>query len=230
MDNESKILIEKLIEAIDSPDWWIIVITLINAIIMLWLGWRQYKLQKQQTYLQKQQVQQQEYELYKQMYIQIDKVEIFIEIFLSKLVVILFEWGEQERINEIDKIINDAKSLGITFMESTYDIELKGCGNVIDVQGYYDALQEIKYTTMYLKYMLEKDMIDIHINKKVDVINDEIYLTKNNAKLASLIVDCCNDEYYQKQLKKKIFKCVDMIDNANKSHIRDEIKKRIASK
>ena len=161
------------------------------------------------------------------MYIQIDKVEIFTDIFLSKLVIILFEWEDEERVNEIDKIINKANSLSITFMESTYDIELKGCGNVIDVRGYYDALQEIKYTTIYLKQLIENDKIHIPVNKEVDVFNDKMYLTKNNAKLASIIIDCCKDECYKNQLKARIFKCVEMIDSANKSHIREVIKKKI---
>ena len=56
MDYETKILLEKLIEAVNSPDWWSIgitaVITTINAVIMVWLGWQQYQLQKKQTSIQ----------------------------------------------------------------------------------------------------------------------------------------------------------------------------------
>ena len=44
MDYETKILLNKLVEAVDSPDWWAIGITIVNALIMAWLGWRQYKL------------------------------------------------------------------------------------------------------------------------------------------------------------------------------------------
>ena len=62
MDNETQILIEKLIEAIDSPDWWIIGITVVNALIMAWLGWKQFQLQKRQT-------KQQGYELYRKLYV-----------------------------------------------------------------------------------------------------------------------------------------------------------------
>ena len=87
MTDETKILFEQLIEAINSPDWWTIgitsIIALINAGFLAWLGWRQYKLQKQQnkiqeyqTELQKQQtIAQQrqtealEYERYRRLYV-----------------------------------------------------------------------------------------------------------------------------------------------------------------
>ena len=52
MDYEIKIYLDNLIEAVEklnSPDWWTIGITIVNALIMIWLGWKQYKLQKEQS-------------------------------------------------------------------------------------------------------------------------------------------------------------------------------------
>ena len=52
MDYESKILLNRLVdevEKLNSPDWWVIGITFVNALIMAWLGWKQYKLQQRQT-------------------------------------------------------------------------------------------------------------------------------------------------------------------------------------
>ena len=63
MDYETKILLHRLVEEIEklnSPDWWVIAITIINAGFMAWLGWRQYKLQKRQTEAL-------EYELYRKL-------------------------------------------------------------------------------------------------------------------------------------------------------------------
>ena len=54
MDYETKLLLNKLVEAVDCPDWWAIGITVVKAFIVAWLGWRQYKLQQRQTELQKQ--------------------------------------------------------------------------------------------------------------------------------------------------------------------------------
>lgn len=54
MDYETKIYLDNLIEAVEklnSPDWWTIGITVVNALIMIWLGWKQYKIQLQQNKL-----------------------------------------------------------------------------------------------------------------------------------------------------------------------------------
>lgn len=52
MDYEIKILLNRLaeeVEQLNEPDWWVIGITIVNAFIMAWLGWKQYKLQQRQT-------------------------------------------------------------------------------------------------------------------------------------------------------------------------------------
>ena len=64
MDYETKIYLDNLIEAVEklnSPDWWSIGITIVNALIMIWLGCKQYKLQKEQSKLQ-------EYAIYRKLY------------------------------------------------------------------------------------------------------------------------------------------------------------------
>ena len=59
MDYETKIYLEKLIEAIDSPDWWSVIVTFIAAVVAATityvLGKRQNQLQEQQIKLQEQQ-------------------------------------------------------------------------------------------------------------------------------------------------------------------------------
>ena len=55
MEQEIQVVLSELIDVIRRPDWWTIGITIVNAAIMVWLGWRQYKLQQQQTELQKRQ-------------------------------------------------------------------------------------------------------------------------------------------------------------------------------
>ena len=61
MESEIQILLNELIEAINKPDWWSIGITTINAVIVIWLGFKQYELQKRQTDAQ-------EYQVYKSLY------------------------------------------------------------------------------------------------------------------------------------------------------------------
>ena len=78
MDNETKQIFEQLIEAINnnrvdssqlveavnSPDWWMIVLTVINIMAFVIIAYTQIKLQKQQTELQEQQTKNQEYAVY----------------------------------------------------------------------------------------------------------------------------------------------------------------------
>ena len=87
MDYETKIYLEKLVEAVNSPDWWSIGITAVNALIMIWLGWKQHKLQQQQLRLQEQQTKQQDYQLYKTMFQVISDANIEISNFLFTLYV-----------------------------------------------------------------------------------------------------------------------------------------------
>ena len=185
---------------------------------MLWLGWRQYKLQKQQTYLQKQQVQQQEYELYKQMYIKIDTIDTFAQTFLNRIVLALSD-KVYDREKAIREMYIEVDSLNDGLMKCTFDIELKECGNAIDIVYYCDVLQEIKQTIMFLIHLIEKDKMRIHSN--------ETDLTTNNSILVNIIIDCCKDENYQKQLKSSILKCVDVMNNTKKSQIISIIKERI---
>ena len=89
MDYESKILLNRLVdevEKLNSPDWWVIGITFVNALIMVWLGWKQYKLQQRQTKLQEQQILQQEYEIYSKLYKLVKRADVEIEHFLGEIV------------------------------------------------------------------------------------------------------------------------------------------------
>ena len=75
MDYETQIQLNKLVEGIDgvsgqlerlaenasSPDWWIIILTLINIGAFIFVACTQIKQQKQQIKLQEQQAKAQEY-------------------------------------------------------------------------------------------------------------------------------------------------------------------------
>ena len=66
--NANRSGMDKIVEAINSPDWWTIGITAVNAVIMVWLGWKQYKLQQQQAILQKRQTESQMLDTYRNQY------------------------------------------------------------------------------------------------------------------------------------------------------------------
>ena len=74
--------LDGLVEAVNRPDWWAIgitsAITIINAAIMVWLGWNQYKLQKRQTEAQ-------EYNVYRKLYILLSNANSEIDNFIEEL-------------------------------------------------------------------------------------------------------------------------------------------------
>ena len=79
MDYESKILLNRLVdevEKLNSPDWWVIGITVVNALVVAWLAWRQYQLQKQQVKFQ-------EYEIYKELFLFVKDIYDISNSFLS---------------------------------------------------------------------------------------------------------------------------------------------------
>lgn len=158
MTDETKILFDRLIEAINSPDWWTIgitsIIALINAGFLIWLGWKQYNLQQQQnkiqeyqTELQKQQTEAQqrqtealEYEIYRRLYVLLSKANAEIEGFICNILDSFWEANYNidkdylcRKKSEIDKLKEDLK-------EGYIDYELKFSKDVLDIEGYINIL------------------------------------------------------------------------------------------
>lgn len=155
MDYETKIYLEKLIEAVNSTDWWSIGITAVNALIMFWLGWRQYKLQQQQLKLQERQnvlqeqqiklqekqTKQQEYEIYRSLYKLVRSANVQIDKFLGVLWEVVWTASYQfepdflkNREAEINKLFDDLN-------ENITDYELKFTRDFFDNNAYYDILK-----------------------------------------------------------------------------------------
>ena len=84
MEQETQVVLSELIKVISRPDWWTIGITIVNAAIMVWLGWRQYKLQQQQTELQKRQTEAQEYDIYRRLYLLVSNANNEIDEFINE--------------------------------------------------------------------------------------------------------------------------------------------------
>lgn len=154
MDYETKILLHRLVEEVEklnSPDWWIIGITVVNALIMAWLGWRQYKLQKQQTKAQ-------EYEIYRKLYRSIKSFNEIIDSFVFDLWYII--WPPTYHETDIDKLKKRQEKI-----LSLYD-DLEN--NIIDF--------ELKFSTGFL----EKKKYYAILETMYNMLNDFIYLYNKN--------------------------------------------------
>ena len=160
MDYETKILLNRLVEAIDSPDWWTIALTIINTIAVIVIAYMQIRMQRQQTNLLKRQTEAQEYELYRNL------ARIIKEIhFESKFVTFdIFEylvehtqilptnnlWGEKvKKFNDLTRQLENCE----------IDLELKFTKSLIDIDAYKRALKSMTLLSKLFERLLLENKI-----------------------------------------------------------------------
>lgn len=193
MDYETKILLNKLVEAVDSPDWWAIGITVVNALMMVWLGWRQYNLQQRQ-------VRQQEYELYRKLYVVIENVENLSGCLLNRIYEYfsLPLYGKNflehllEQINLCDKQLN----------KSSIDFKFWTSYNEKEVEYYKELVCSMRLLVQFLQRMEQDKII-----KFIDEYNNRAAANGSNNNYTMLIEELLkrvNDETYKKCLKNEI--------------------------
>lgn len=193
MDYETKILLNKLVEAVDSPDWWAIGITVVNALMIVWLGWRQYNLQQRQ-------VRQQEYELYRKLYVVIENVENLSGCLLNRIYEYfsLPLYGKNflehllEQINLCDKQLN----------KSSIDFKFWTSYNEKEVEYYKELVCSMRLLVQFLQRMEQDKII-----KFIDEYNNRAAANGSNNNYTMLIEELLkrvNDETYKKCLKNEI--------------------------
>ena len=185
MDYESKILLNRLVEEIgelNSPDWWIIGITVVNALIMAWLGWRQYKLQQKQTKQQEQQILQEEYDIYSKLYKLVKRADVEIEHFLGEIVdslgVIRSKRADNGflklKLDYIERICNDLE-------QNAIDFEIKFTKDFFDLDGYRDILGFMAYNLKSLVMMVEEKKMHYDIPGSITIDCVDASLEKGQA-------------------------------------------------
>lgn len=156
MDYEIKIYLDNLIEAVEklnSPDWWTIgitsAITVVNAAIMVWLGWKQYTLQQQQFRTQ-------EYEILKRLYLLLGNANRMIDNFIEDLYKLLWEpWHNShkdalsQKKTHIDNLFKDLR-------ESYTDYELKLSKDSFNKDGYLTIFDLMSRLLQHTIESLEK--------------------------------------------------------------------------
>ena len=152
MDYETKLILQDLIEAgdkLDSPDWWAIGITAVNALIMIWLGWKQYRLQKQQTKAQ-------EYAVYKQLYSMIYEADFLINNFLFSLFVAIIGRPNIDIIrNSIAEDYERYNNAERRLMQHIVDFRLKMPNGEQYMREYQDALIQMASITLFINRILQ---------------------------------------------------------------------------
>lgn len=156
MDYETKIYLEKLIEAVDSPDWWSIGITVVNAFIMILLGWKQYKLQEQQNKLVR-------YNENIELYNNIKKIHWYVQ-YIFRDINYTLENLKYHR-TYFDKEITTFKELRKWFMENESILRFRVKMTDEEYYGYLNFLYKLEDVSFKMnEYINQNDVIDTEIN------------------------------------------------------------------
>lgn len=154
---------EQLIDALDGPDWWSIGITIVNAMIVAWLGISQYKLQKRQTELQQRQTEAQEYEIYKRLYSLLIQVHNEVNDFLNN--VSFGTYGpyyqaDKESLKKKEKFINQLRN---DLLNDYLDYELKFSDDLFDKETYRKILYQMYAVLYHVNLAIENDEVNMPI-------------------------------------------------------------------
>lgn len=161
MEQETQVVLSELIKVISRPDWWTIGITIVNAAIMVWLGWRQYKLQQQQTELQKRQTEAQEYEIYRRLYLLVNNANNEIDEFFNNLY--MGTWQphiqmDKEYLLRKQKYVEQLKK---DLSDNYWDYKLKFSQESFNTDGYHRILSQMSYILQQFNESMIKDEVNV---------------------------------------------------------------------
>ena len=156
---------EELINALTKPDWLTIgitsAITIVNVIIMVWLGINQNKLQQRQTELQKRQTEAQEFEIYRRLYVLLVKTHDEVNQFLTNV-----NFGTWESYTSTDKEVLKRKESVINqlrkdLFDNYVDYELKFSQNIFDKDKYRNILYIMSAVLFHINQAFEKGEVTL---------------------------------------------------------------------
>lgn len=204
-------LLTKLWKIISNPDWWVVLLTAINTVAVVFIAIVQIRIQKQQTKLYEQQNKQQEYEIYKQMYISIQRMNDIIDGFLYVLYITILKSDSVEDIkDELDDIRGRILKTDQLLSQDLVDFELKLEQGEIIVKEYRGMVRQIVSLIAYIRSITHKDN---GIKKEYTEIDNE-YTPENmnDILLRSAIVARISEDKDAKRLDRFINRFVENKD------------------
>lgn len=188
MTEETSLQLNKLVESIDgvsgqlellaenasNPDWWSIGITVVNAAIMIWLGWNQHKLQKRQTEAI-------DYDTRKRLFVLLNNANTEIDNFLYDLWRHLWEPHYTHNKDFLNKKRKHLDKLKKDLLDSYVDYMLKFPDDAFDKDGYYNILSNMSSLVQQVTSSIEDGTL--HLVQGVQEISyiadkeDEAYAT-----------------------------------------------------
>ena len=213
MDYETKLILQDLIEAVeklDGPDWWAISITVANALIMIWLGWKQYMIQKEQKKVQ-------EYDTYKLLYALIKESNWNIKSFiLSVYSSIIYSRNIEEIVGELESMQKRLYGMENRLMQQIIDFELKLPNGETIIKEYQSVLRLAGNISGYLSRKISKDEGDVLKKSEIEndysmtyILHDEFVM--KNAIVARIYKEE-NDTFLERRLYSFLKKRDDLIE------------------
>ena len=234
MDYETKIYLEKLIEAVDnlnSPDWWIIILTIANIGAFVFVAITQIKLQRQQTKLQAEQNKSQEYEVYKQLYSVIKDInkesdKLINRFYLYFTSSVYREIYKRECDNGfIGWLYNRINELDDRFDNCAIDFEIKLAGDTTDLRHYQTLVNEMMLKTQAMERF---EKLQIIVFREEEGVN-ALMLTYRGEKDALIngICDRVAVEKYKDAIRKDLENYLLVRKQVMERNTLDKIKQRI---
>ena len=218
MDYETKIYFDNLIEAVeklDSPDWWAIGITVVNALIMIWLGWKQYTLQKQQTNAQ-------EFSTYRDLYNVIKEANFQIDNFLANLWKAEWKPTYQFDANFLKDRYDELSNLCRMLNDNITDYELKFSKDFIDINGYHSISQ--------LMLRVYRDMSRLASENKIIYIEGMQRIFYNQDNEDEAFIDAVSRQFVNegisRYIKSNLESFVRERDNVRNNNVLEKIRER----
>lgn len=224
MDYETKIYLDKLVEAIekpDGPDWWIVVLTIINIGAFVLVAWTQIKIQKHQTKLQEQQTKSQEYEVYRNLYRIVKIANSSIDSFLDDLWTALWDDTYKFDPDYYKKRRQEILSLNEEFEINAIDFKLKFSKELFDTNRYQEVLKLMVdvYQTIDTQSNPQLNGIGL-VSGMQRVFDREV---EKDKELAGAISRCFTSEWRKNQIHQILMRFIELKASAINAELLNKI-------
>lgn len=202
MDYETKIYLDNLIEAVEklnNPDWWTIVLTIINIVAFIFVAITQIKLQRQQ-------IKQQEYEVYKKMFSVVEEANDVAKTLLN-FIYRYFSRSNAREINEntLIHLQGKIKEIERNLKDSRADFKLKFLQGNYQAECYIAFLEEMRNITQIFIYLESTGDIEfIEDDNDYEVAIDDNDHAKYDITIINALVERIHPDKYKTLIKESL--------------------------
>ncbi len=213
MDYETKIYLDKLIEAVDklnSPDWWTISLTIINTIAVIIIACVQIRIQIKQNKLAR-------YNENIELYNNVKKIHWYIQYIFMDVNFTLENLTHHK--NDFEKNISIYNDLRKWFMENETNLRFHIQMNDAEYYGYINFICQLdKLASKMNEYVNQKDVINIEKESK-----SIRWIIEDDARISTILSHIDKEDL--QSIKDLLFETKKAKDYVLKHSILDRLKK-----